>query len=332
MVAPSALQPSPVRTSMSLAVGGVLSSSATTVGSDTTSGAGNSGAAPSGALRVYSPSETANYLQCPILRQFRRPSVIAVLGETEPHTWEPRSSGEWDPGKLLGIAVQAGLSRHLESVRGGGTGIATDEVEEQVCKALEAGFVEQPRYTLEGLTKIALRGVQALLDANLFERHTILEVDQPLTHSRPDVISRHETQGLGVTDFKVSQRIDERYRAKRMAEYETDDQFWHYVWEVGEHYGEPVKWVRVIQAILTPRAVTLVGLVPVTPSRLQFWLSGAEQHWRDMAAEDRGERPIVPRWPNCKGGRYGTCIAYDYCHNLDRDPVRALVYYERVPR
>lgn len=192
--------------------------------------------------------------------------------------------------------------------------------------------MEQPKYTLQGLTKLALRGVEVLLDANLFERHAILEIDLPLSHSRPDVVSRHDSLGLCVTDFKVSQRIDERYRIKRMSEYETDDQFWHYSWEAALHYGEPVKWFRVVQVILIPKAQVLVESVMVSPERLAFWLQGAEQHWQDMRAEDTGNRPIVPRWQNCRSGRYGVCIAYGFCHVLNRDPVHAVTYYERVPK
>ena len=289
----------------------------------------------SGSSPVYSPSQTADWLACPILRQFKRSSTLSVLGETSPHVWEPRSSGEWDPARLLGIAVQVGYNVWLNRHRGRWNGTESEVeqlIESAVTATITTWFVDQPRYTPQGLTKLALRGVEVLLDANLFERQSVLEIDLPLSHSRPDVISRHESQGLGVTDFKVSQRIDERYRAKRMSEYETDDQLWHYAWEVALHYGEPVKWFRVVQVILTPKAQVLVESVTVDQSRLEFWLEGAEQHWRDMRAEDTGDRPIVPRWQNCRSGRYGVCVAYDFCHLLNRDPVRAVTYYERVPK
>ena len=90
--------------------------------------------------------------------------------------------------------------------------------------------------------------------------------------------------------------------------------------------------VRAVQVILTPKAQVLQDTVRVDPERLQFWLSGAEQHWADMQAEDEGRRQIVPRWPSCRSGKYGVCVAYDYCHNLARDPRRATVFYDRVFR
>ena len=282
---------------------------------------------PPSTFRVYSPSQTADWLQCPIFRRFRKPSVLSSLNEATPHVWQERAV-EWEPARVLGTAVQAGYNVYLKDPHSADDAIAEDLVEATIARE----FVEQPKYTLPGLTKLALRGVEALLEADLFTRHVILDLDQPLTHSRPDYVSRHETQGLGVTDLKVSARVDERYRVKRLSEYETDDQFWHYAWEVGNTLGEDVKWVRVILLILTPKAVVLPQTVTVTPERLQFWLEGAEQHWRDMTAEDDGKRPVVSRWPNCRGGKYGVCVAYDFCHNLDRDPVRATTYYDRVPK
>lgn len=320
--APGARTNSSPSTNTSPARGEPSSYGALSVGTVYTFGPNSPAREDTGSSRVYSPSQTANWLQCPILRQFKRGSTLHELGETDPHVWEPRGSGEWEPARLLGIAVQMGYNVHLKGDDGG--------VEEQVMASLGEGFQEQSKYTLLGLTKLALRGVEVLVDADLFNRHHVLEVDKPLTHSRPDVVSRHETEGLGVTDFKVAQRIDDRYRTKRMSEYETDDQFWHYAWEVGAHYGEPVKWLRAVQVILTPKALMLQERWEPTPTRLEFWLRGAQQHWRDMQAEDEGTREVAPRWANCRGGKYGVCVAYDYCHVFHGDNVKATTYYERV--
>lgn len=288
----------------------------------TTSTAGSAPAVgpPSSPFRVYSPSETATWLQCPILRGYKK-------------HWTPRTVA-WDPAKLLGIAVQEGLSVWLRASRAStpGTGDeATDEaVESRLRLVLSEGFQEQPTHTLAGLTKLALRGVQATLNADLFDRHTILMVDEPLSQSRPDVVSRHATEGLGVTDFKVSRTVGEQYRAKRLSEYETDDQFWHYAWEVGETLGEPVQWIRAVLIILAPAVKVMPITTPVGSRRLAFWLAGAEQHWRDMTAEDHGQRAVAPRWPNCRGGRYGECEMYDACHVLHGDESKFLLYYERT--
>ena len=298
------------------------SSGVSLVGLDATSGSGTGSKASQSLSKVYSPSQTSDWLQCPLLRRFKRHSTLP--GEGEPHKWEPREV-EWNPARLLGIVTQVGYNWVLR-------GAADDVVENHVVDTLQEGFVEQPRYTLGGLTKIVLRGLEVLIAANLFDRHKILDLDEPLTYSRPDFVSRHDTQGLGVTDLKVALRVDERYRAKRLSEYETDDQFWHYAWELGEHLGELVKWFRPVQLILTPRAVVLQDTITVTPERLNFWLSGAQQHWADMQGEDEGSRPVVPRWPNCRGGKYGVCGFYDACHNLNRDPKEMLMYYDRVAR
>ena len=265
---------------------------------------------------IYSPSETGDWLTCPVLRQLKK-------------GWRPRQV-EWSPAMLLGNAVQAGLSEQLNQARGQSDG-DDDDVEQEVVATLTQGFQEQATYTVAGLLKLALRGVQATLDIQLFDRHQILMVDEPLSQSRPDVVSRHETEGLGVTDFKVSLKVDERYRAQRLSSYDTDDQFWHYAWEVGETLGEEVKWLRPVVIILAPKATVLHELVRVTPARLAFWLEGAESHWHDMSVEDQGLRVPAARWPSCRGGRYGECQFLTACHTFLRDPVQMEKsgYYER---
>ena len=284
-----------------------------------TSGSILTASLPLSSFRTYSPSQTADFLACPVLRQFKR-------------LWTPRVV-EWSPAMLLGNAVQAGINVYLNKQRGPWE--PTDDpdtlAEATVTGVLEDGYVEQSTHTVAGLVKLALRGVQALLDKGLFDRHEILMLDDGefLGHSRPDVVSRHDTEGLGITDFKVSRSIDDRIRPKRMSEYTTDDQLWHYSWETQETLGEPVKWARVVQVILAPRSDVLVNRWDVDPDRLAFWLTGAEQHWRDMQAEDEGTRMVAPRWPNCRGGKYGVCDFYDACHVLGRDPDKMVVFYER---
>ena len=257
---------------------------------------------------IFSPSDTADWLFCPVFRSLRK-------------IWTPREV-EWAPNRLLGIAVQEGINWHLK-------GAADDVVENHVQDTLQEGFQPQAKYTLEGLHKLALRGVQALVDADLFVRHQILMLDEPLSQSRPDVVSRHETEGLGVSDIKVSLQVGERYRAQRLSEYTTDDQFWHYAWEVGESLGEPVKWVRPVVCVLTPKATVLTELVRIEPERLDFWLQGAYSHWSDMAEEEAGSRTPAPRWPSCRGGKFGPCQMYDACHVFHHDPAQMEVFYER---
>ena len=311
--APSVMHtPLYVNTNTSLAKVEASPSGVESAGPGPISGSGLMGISPTfrPSRTIYSPSETSDWLTCPVYRRFRRAGG------------EPRGQ-DWEPARLLGIAVQEGVNVRLRNPNA-----TDDKIQAEVERVLVAGYQEQPKYTLEGLLKLTLRGIQAVLDADLFNRHAVLMVDEPLTSSRPDVVSRHDTEGLGVTDFKVSQKVDERFRAKRLSEYETDDQFWHYVWEVGESFGEPVKWFRPVVVILTPKPMVLHDMVHVDPKRLEFWLEGAEQHWADMAAEDRGERPVVPRWPSCRGGKFGPCVAYDFCHVFHGDKAAATMYYD----
>ena len=266
-------------------------------------------------LKVFSPSRTEDWLKCPIYAHFRR-------------SLQPREA-VWSPARTLGKAVQAGVNIYLREQRQHGErGVTlTHEVEHAVLPIIEADFQPQEAHTVARLAKLATRGALAVIESGLFDGHDILLVDEPVGSGRPDVVSRYNGR-LHVADFKVTNQLRDDYRAKRLAEYDTHDQFWQYAWEVGEHFGEPVERVRAILVILAPLKVLHADLT-VTPERVAFWLSGAQQAWRDMGAEARGERPMAPKTSSCYG-KYGKCDAYDFCYTFGCDPVPALAsgYYE----
>ena len=270
--------------------------------------------------RVYSPSRTEDWVKCPIFAQFRR-------------RLQPREP-VWSPARTLGKAVQAGVNVYLHERRQHGERGVTlvHEVEAAILPVIETDFQPQEAHTVAGLTKLATRGALAVIESGLFDGHDILLVDEPVGSGRPDVVSRLNGR-LQVADFKVTQSLRDDYRAKRLAEYDTHDQFWQYAWEVGEHFGEPVERVRAVLVILAPLKVLHADLT-VTSERLDFWLAGAQQAWRDMDAEANMERPCVPKTSSCYG-KYGKCDAFDFCYVFHRDHEQAITsgyYEERVRR
>lgn len=292
----------------------MLSSSVSCAGSDSTFGAKALASPPSSTWRVYSPSATEDFNRCPIYAHLKK-------------RWQPRTI-EWEPALTLGKAVQVGINVYLtEGERDG----VEDVVNEHVRSTIAADFTEGGKYTLDGLTKLALRGVNAVLDANLFTDHDILMVDETLGASQPDVVSRHRlTKELWVHDFKVSQSVRDDYRAKRLEEYDTKHQFWHYAWEGERAFGEPVAYVRPILVILTPKAQALWLDIRVEPKRLAFWLRGAEELWSRMErSKDVRLEDLTPNWDNCYG-KYGKCPFLDACHVFHLDMQKASIYYEEV--
>ena len=301
--------------------GNPSSSTVLPVATDSTSGPSLLETPATSPLKVYSPTRTEDWLKCPIFAQFRR-------------RLQPREP-VWSPARTLGKAVQVGVNVWLQSLRypspSGLLVVEPNDVEMAAQRVVEADFQPQEAHTIAGLTKLATGGALAVIESGLFDGHYILLVDEPVGSGRPDVVSRLNRR-LQVADFKVALSLRDDYRAKRLAEYDTHDQFWQYAWEVGEHFGEQVERVRAILVILAPLKVLHADLT-VTPERVDFWLSGARQTWRDMDAEARGERPCVPKTSSCYG-KYGKCDAFDFCYVFRRDPAQAVMsgYYEERVR
>lgn len=227
---------------------------------------------------------------------------------------------------LLGAAIGDGLSesyRHWGDSDPLAVGLVT------ALERLETGFVETEEWTLAGLTKLVTRGHLAAVVEDIPGTGTIIRVDESLGVGRPDLICRDAHGQLWITDTKVSLTIDPRYRASRLAEFETDHQLWHYAWEAEQFYGERVVMVGVHQIILSPKTISTRFDFPVTPERLAFWLKGAEQAWRDRAEEEAGQRPVVPRFSSC-WGKYGRCEYLEACHQFNLDPKKMDAYYTTV--
>lgn len=264
---------------------------------------------------VYAPTRVKAWEFCP------------VRADLERQGWHPLAV-EWDPAKTLGKAIGEALGAAYRLRK------APQAPQEApgatLSRVLASGYHPNEKWTLEGLEKIAQRGLKVALEDDVIGPATVLMVDEPLpSGSRPDLVLRHPSEGLIVHDDKVTFSLKDEWRARRFAEYDTDWQFWHYAWEVEQLLGEPVSWVRVRNLTLTPKARSEVVPVRITPTRLAFWLLEAEYRWMEMRWQETGEIPIIPRWSSCHG-KYGRCIFYDYCHVFGGDPMRASAYYTQA--
>src|SRR2546422_7791812 len=92
---------------------------------------------------IYPPHETKLYLTCPFKRYLS-------------HRWAPK--GEWTPHRLLGQALGKGIETYWGNQAG--------EIEgawQAALGALKTGFIDQPKWTLEGLTKLLAKGLSEAL-------------------------------------------------------------------------------------------------------------------------------------------------------------------------
>ena len=260
-------------------------------------------------MNVWSPTETADYIRCPMYRRLTR-------------AWKPRDQ-VWTPNKALGIAIGEGLSAYWR-------GQPTFESESTVSLIMAREYEENEKWSLEALLHLALKGYRAAC-AKAEITGVVLGVDQPIGRGRPDLVYRHSTLGLTVLDGKVRMEGDTRYLPKYLSEYETDHQWWHYAWETEQYYGEPVHQCEVLLTILTPRVRVERHAWPVSPARVGMWLQDTEHVWEQMDREAAGQPP-THRFSSCFT-KYGRCAYFTFCHDCEGDEQRARALYEQgVPR
>ena len=278
--------------------------------------------APSAASgRIYSPTTTEDWLYCPMYRALRR-------------TWAPERT-DWDPARLLGTSLNAGLTEHWRHLRAG-TFVDTtpywDAIQETAFAALRHEWQECD-LTLGGAEKLVSRGLQEALGAPLVASGAeVLRVDESLGVSRPDLILRNP-QGLAVWDLKTARSLDARYVQERLSGYDTLWQLYHGAWEAEQYYGEPVVEVGIMQVILSPRAQCLLHPIVMDPKHLEQWAQSAEQIWKDMESEETGNRPVVQRYTSCEKRRFGRarCEFHAACHTCYLDETQMARIYDRIP-
>lgn len=264
---------------------------------------------------TLSPSQTEAWLRCPQYMQYKYEG------------WEPRLLN-WAPNRTLGSAIAKGLEIFYMNQDHSDPGQLGWEACEVVMREQ---YQENDKWTYEGVLKLALKGYKAALANNIAAQETIVAAELPIGPCRPDLITRSkQTGGLIVTDTKVTLELDERYRAKRLSEYNASFQLWQYADVVGAYYGEPVTFVRVQLVILSPRCLALLHPIPVTREGIALWRDSAEWAWAEMAKHAAtGHYP--PRLTECFG-KFGKCAFFDACHDLNRDRSQMNVLYEKTVR
>jgi hypothetical protein len=271
----------------------------------------------SGEPVIFAPTRMKNWVRCPLYAK--------LLKEVEP-------IADWKPNMLLGRAMDAGLTHVYRTIFSlpEGRPVYSEDLHEQglqlALETLREGYHENETWPIEGLEKIVERTYEAALKEHVMDAGPMIAVDESLGVGRPDIIQRSKDGShLLVTDRKFTLKLEVTYLAKTLSEYEVDDQFWQYAWEAQQRWGIPVKWLRVHLLIGTPKPKSVLHPWPVDQDRLAFWLSGAEQNWRDMQEEQEGKRPVVPKWANCMG-KYGRCPFHGWCH----EPQQRELFYRPV--
>lgn len=249
--------------------------------------------------RVYSPTETEDWLRCPRYRALRRGRLEARHNPYMPH-------------RDVGKAIHEGLARYYRDIRDSCAGDLTTRAIAVATASIGESYVDNPRYTLEGLQKVITRGVKTVIELGVMcPPHQVLMVEESLGGCVVDLVTRGPL-GVMAIDHKVIYDSDVHKAELRVSEYETSHQLYHQAWVVREHLGETPTYVTIQQLVLTPRALVRVEQFEMDDARIDRWVASAQVHWQRMQ-EEQEENFAPMNFASCFN-KYGKCEMFDHCH------------------
>jgi hypothetical protein len=264
---------------------------------------------------VFSPTRLKDFVTCPLMSALKR-------------KWEPMTT-EWEPNRLLGTALTTGLNVYYKGLRDEVP--ASDlQIWASAYTQLESGFQAGSRWDMPGLEKILEKSLDKAMSVDMVRGERILVVDESLGKGKPDLVLRRRDGTLRVVDTKFKLRVNPDYAEKNIADYDTDDQMWHYAWEVGNYFNAPVSLVEIHQVSAMPSYKSRVHPIVITPEKVAFWLKGAIPIWQAME-NARGTETFdnTPKFTGCTT-RYGQCPFYLFCHTLGGNQEQMKNYYTSV--
>jgi hypothetical protein len=286
-------------------------------------------------MKVYSPSQTAKFCKCPILREFEREG------------WMQKEVGNRDYAAAIGAGFAAGVGVYNSLIKTGalGTdddtliavlGVAQSVLRKRIQDWESLGLTFSSYQNETGLSTVYTRLEKAikgyLAKPQLPKGWEIVSVEEDLGeeagHARPDLIIRDE-MGIAVLDYKYRTRLPAEYRIKTLQEFAHTTQMMHYAYFVAQRYNEPVTRFYIGLAVGEPRFLFDLVPYPVHEETLKIWYQATVPIWRDMELTDAGER--VPTMAAEHSDRFGRCPMYKACFEHHFDPYLMARDYLHVP-
>lgn len=268
---------------------------------------------------VFRPSDVEAWLRCPAYRAYKAQGVepIAIA---------------WSPAIILGTAIHAGLAAEYRRQRGD---LDQPEPTEATLVSLRAGYADNVDWELGAVEKLALRGLQAALAVDVPGGRRILKVDEKLVVGHPDLILESPNKEMVIVDNKITMRLNPEWQVKRLAEFETANQWWHYAWEAQRTLGRTMQVVSGLVAhitVLTPRVRSFTHAWDAHPFHIEKWFRGAVRRWCEMERERRGLVEATWNLDGCNN-KYGPCPYKMLDWDLRGDLTRAVEagFYRIVP-
>lgn len=284
-------------------------------------------------MKVYSPSQTATWMRCPMMRALRKEG------------WIPRYGQRKDWAAVLGQAFGAGVGaynslRQAHEEQGMlmperapdarasfidvAVGVALGVKQQRVREMVDMGLVvdEDGDAYIKVLDQRIRRAVTCyVLTDPIPDTWKIVDIESSLGegagNARPDLIVRDE-MGLAIVDYKSKLTLKAEYRHKTIQEYANGHQFLHYAHFGREYYKEPIDRYYIGLAVLEPRWAFELIPFPVHDETLKVWYQGASTAWAMMEREDAGEQ--VPWLSDRHSDQFGQCPYYRMCFTHMYDP------------
>lgn len=270
----------------------------------------------------YGPTETDDWLRCPTFRRFRK-------------EWEPRAE-EWSPARLMGIAMGAALNHYLKT---GGVALPLTEKTptETGLETIKQGFIEQDKFTLDGLNTLFERCFKKAVKTTvqeILDREVVIDTELSIGKGRIDLVTRSkDDNSIIITDHKAALQLKPEWIPARLVEVETDWQLRDYAWRASQYYGEPVEWIRRHLIVYSPTSKSFLQLFHLQPAALEQWeRSARDWFWYRMKVEEIIAFDKLPQNLRECVGRYGKCPAFAACHDLFRDEKAMESIYKRKER
>jgi len=295
-------------------------------------------------MRVYSPSSTATWMRCPMLR---------ALGQ---EGWIPKYAAKKDYAATLGQGFAAGVAIYnnirMEHERGGAKLPPRDDTSreslaatcgESAVRVMDERLKEMEQIGLvmddtEGyIDKLATRCRKAVrqyvMTDPVPDTWRIVDAEKDFGpsfgNSRADLIVE-DSLGLAVVDYKTKLTLKAEYRQKTINEYANSHQMLHYGWAGRETYGRPINNYYIGLAVFEPRWAFDLVPYPIHPETLETWLKATQRAWMDMEAEEVGDK--VPWMSANHSDNFGQCPMYKACFVHHYDPTLMKQDYLHVER
>lgn len=295
-------------------------------------------------MKVYSPSSTATWMRCPMMR---------ALGQ---EGWIGKYAAKKDYAATLGQGFAAGVAIYnnirFEHEQGGAKLPPRDAtarasiieacvesakrlMDERLKEMQDIGLImDDSDGYVDKLAGRCTKAVSTYIATDPIPdswRVVAAEKDFGVAYggARADLVVRDET-GLAVVDYKSKLTLKAEYRHKTISEYGNSHQMLHYAWAGGETYGEPIHKYYIGLAVLEPRWAFDLVPYPVHPESLATWLKASQRAWMDMEAEEVGDK--VPWMAADHSDRFGMCQYYKACFVHHYDPNLMKQDYLQVER